>query len=296
MKTLPLLVLISGICSAQDAETAIRQGRFAESEQVLNTTINQIEAKSGHNALALDKPLELLAQAFLGEKRYAAAITATQRRVGILTRAFGERAVIVGRVLRRLAMIDKEANNLSAAEAEARRAFEILSGEFPKYAQPSGAQAHLDLADIFLAEDRTLDAEKMVAVAHSQFEASLGPDSALAMEAAARLDALLKRPASEPSGVYSIGGPVTAPRLKSRVEPEYSEEARMKKLEGTIQILLVVDATGAPTKIAVLRPLGMGLDEEAIKAVSQWKFSPGTKNGTPVPVETRAEIGFYTAN
>jgi TonB family protein len=55
----------------------------------------------------------------------------------------------------------------------------------------------------------------------------------------------------------------------------------------------VIDATGTPTQIAILRPLGMGLDEAAIAAVSQWKFSPATRNGTPVPVFTHIEMNFH---
>lgn len=86
---------------------------------------------------------------------------------------------------------------------------------------------------------------------------------------------------------------MTAPRILSKVEPEYSEEARKGKLQGSVLLSVVIDSTGAPTQIAILRPLGMGLDEAAIAAVSQWKFSPGTKNGTPVPVFSQIEMTFH---
>ena len=55
---------------------------------------------------------------------------------------------------------------------------------------------------------------------------------------------------------------------------------------------LVVDSQGRPTNISVLSPLGYGLDEEAIKAASKWRFLPGTKNGKPVDVEAQIEVTF----
>ncbi len=48
----------------------------------------------------------------------------------------------------------------------------------------------------------------------------------------------------------------------------------------------------SPTTSAVLRSLGMGLDEKAIEAVHQWRFEPGTKDGQPVPVEVSMEVSF----
>jgi len=55
---------------------------------------------------------------------------------------------------------------------------------------------------------------------------------------------------------------------------------------------MVVDATGTPTNIHVVRPLGLGLDEQAILAVQQWTFKPGTKNGVPVAVQAQIEVTF----
>ena len=55
---------------------------------------------------------------------------------------------------------------------------------------------------------------------------------------------------------------------------------------------LVVDESGNPIDIKVIRPLGLGLDEMAIKAVSQWKFKPGTLNGKPVKVQAQIEVTF----
>ena len=97
--------------------------------------------------------------------------------------------------------------------------------------------------------------------------------------------------AQSPS-VYLMGRDMTPPKATYAPDPQYSEEARKARFEGTVVLWLVVDADGLPQKIKVQRSLGMGLDEQAIKAVSQWRFQPATKNGTPVPVIINVEVNF----
>jgi TonB family protein len=91
---------------------------------------------------------------------------------------------------------------------------------------------------------------------------------------------------------YRIGGGVTAPSVIYKVEPEYSEEARQARFEGTVIVYVVVDETGNPRGLKVIRPLGLGLDEKAIEAVQQWKFKPGMKAGRPVAVQATIEVNF----
>ena len=93
-------------------------------------------------------------------------------------------------------------------------------------------------------------------------------------------------------GVYKIGGGVSAPSLLSKVEPEYSEEARKAKFQGTVILYVVVDEKGQPQQLRVVRPLGLGLDEKAIEAVQKWRFRPGFKDGKPVSVAATVEVNF----
>jgi len=93
-------------------------------------------------------------------------------------------------------------------------------------------------------------------------------------------------------GVYRVGGGVTAPALLAKVEPEYSEEARKAKYQGTVLLYIEVDASGKATNIRVARSLGLGLDEKAIEAVKKWKFKPGYKDGKPVTVAATIEVNF----
>ncbi|HUA19631.1 MAG TPA: energy transducer TonB [Bryobacteraceae bacterium] len=93
-------------------------------------------------------------------------------------------------------------------------------------------------------------------------------------------------------GAYRIGGGVSPPTVIYKVEPEYSEEARKAKFQGTVVLFVVVDEHGNPRDLKVIRPLGLGLDQKAIEAVEKWKFSPGKKDGKPVPVQATIEVNF----
>ena len=93
-------------------------------------------------------------------------------------------------------------------------------------------------------------------------------------------------------GVFQVGGGVSAPRAVFTPEPEYSEQARRAKHEGTVVLWLVVGSDGRPRDLRVLRSLGLGLDEKAMDAVRQWRFEPARKNGTPVAVRVNVEVDF----
>ncbi|MGD0000227.1 MAG: energy transducer TonB [Bryobacteraceae bacterium] len=75
-------------------------------------------------------------------------------------------------------------------------------------------------------------------------------------------------------------------------EPEYSEEARKAKFQGTVMLSVVVGVDGTAKDIRVVRSLGMGLDEKAVEAVSKWKFKPATINGRPVTFKANVEVNF----
>jgi len=92
--------------------------------------------------------------------------------------------------------------------------------------------------------------------------------------------------------IYPIGNGVTQPILLTKVEPEYTEEARAARLQGTVSLEAVFDEEGYATNIRVTHALGMGLDQKAIEALEQWVFQPGTKDGKPVRVRARVEINF----
>jgi protein TonB len=93
-------------------------------------------------------------------------------------------------------------------------------------------------------------------------------------------------------GVFRVGGGVTAPTVLSRVEPQYSEEARKARYQGTVVLEAIVRKDGTCDIIRVVRSLGFGLDENAMQALKQWKFRPGMRNGVPVDISLNIEVNF----
>ncbi len=94
-------------------------------------------------------------------------------------------------------------------------------------------------------------------------------------------------------GVFRIGAGVSPPRAIYSPEPEFSEEARKAKYQGVCTLGLIVGIDGLPRDIHVLNSLGMGLDEQAIKAVKNWRFEPAIKDGRPVAVMIAIEVDFH---
>jgi len=89
-----------------------------------------------------------------------------------------------------------------------------------------------------------------------------------------------------------IGSGVTPPAVISRVEPQYSDLARKGRIEGTVVLEAIVKKDGSVDILRVVRGLGFGLDENAVKALKQWRFRPGMKNGDPVDVSLNIEVTF----
>lgn len=99
---------------------------------------------------------------------------------------------------------------------------------------------------------------------------------------------------SGPPGIYPAGrGGVTVPQAIFSPEPNFSDEARKAKHQGIVQLLVVVGSDGRTHDIQVAQALGMGLDQKAIEAVSQWRFKPATLNGRPVATRIMVEVQFH---
>jgi protein TonB len=93
--------------------------------------------------------------------------------------------------------------------------------------------------------------------------------------------------------IYHIGEQgVTPPKVLSKTEPAYTDEARNAKIEGVVVLSLEIDTDGLPQNIQVVRSLDDGLDQSAVAAVQQWRFKPGEKDGKPVRVAVKVEVNF----
>ncbi len=86
--------------------------------------------------------------------------------------------------------------------------------------------------------------------------------------------------------------PATRPQLIYKVDPEFTEQARKAKFQGTVLLSIVVDASGRTSDIRVERGLGLGLDEKAEEAVAQWRFRPALRDGKPVAATAVVVVRF----
>jgi TonB family protein len=99
-------------------------------------------------------------------------------------------------------------------------------------------------------------------------------------------------PTTQEANVARVGRGVSPPHATYAPDPEYSEVARQAKYQATTVLWLVVGADGMPRNIRISRPAGMGLDEQAVKAVQTWRFDPAKKDGSPVAVQINVEVNF----
>jgi TonB family protein len=95
---------------------------------------------------------------------------------------------------------------------------------------------------------------------------------------------------SSPS--YQVGGAVSAPVLLIAPAPDYTLKARQAKISGMCVIAAIVDANGMPQKIEVKRSFDPELDQNAMAAVSRYRFKPARVDGQAVPVLINIQVKF----
>ena len=99
---------------------------------------------------------------------------------------------------------------------------------------------------------------------------------------------------TQAQSVYRPGNGVTLPVVVRDVRPEYTKEALDAHIEGTVGLEVIVKADGMVGDVKVTRSLDVmyGLDNQAVKAIKQWEFKPGTKDGKPVAVQVDVVMSF----
>ena len=89
-----------------------------------------------------------------------------------------------------------------------------------------------------------------------------------------------------------VGNGISIPHATYMPDPEFSDTARHAKHQGTLVLWLIVDQYGVPQHVRIAKPLGLGLDENAVKTIRTWKFDPAIKDGVPVAVQINVEVSF----
>jgi protein TonB len=146
--------------------------------------------------------------------------------------------------------------------------------------QPTEARLYLQLAELYIDQGRLDEAVEMItnALALTRQQAQ-----------SARLDPPEPSSSDEPLRVGTET--ILAPREVHYVEPEYPAIARTARISGVVILDALIDPQGHVVDTTVLRSVNM-LDQAAVDAVSQWRFTPTLLNGRPTSVLMRVEVPF----
>jgi protein TonB len=98
--------------------------------------------------------------------------------------------------------------------------------------------------------------------------------------------------AQQDDTIYKPGNGVSTPKLVADVRPNYTFDAIRRRISGAVLLQCVVDREGVPTNIEVVQSLDDSLDEAALKALQQWRFEPGKKDGSAVLVQIDVKMAF----
>jgi protein TonB len=95
--------------------------------------------------------------------------------------------------------------------------------------------------------------------------------------------------------VFTPGNGVTSPVVTKLAKPRYTEGGRAAGIEGWVSMEVVIRADGTVGDVTVTRSLDTtyGLDDEAVSAIRQCEFKPGTKDGKPVAVRVNWDVRFH---
>lgn len=230
-------------------------------------------------ALADYRQLEADAEKAAMKPAYAEAQILYTSALEAARSAVGPNHPDVGRIFSRVALMMEMQGDLSGPEPIYQRAIQIL--EAPALASPTDLATALELyAGLLNKQGKVAEAEKVR-------ERARPIRARQVRELVTRIP-----PAADASPGLKIGAGVNSPVVISKVEPKYSPIAKIAKLQGTVVMRLVIGVDGSVRNVEVLRGIGLGLDEQGVEALLQWKFQSGMKDGQPVAVQANVEMNF----
>jgi TonB family protein len=86
--------------------------------------------------------------------------------------------------------------------------------------------------------------------------------------------------------------PIIYPKVLLRVDGAYTSAARSAKRKGSVKVALIVGTDGRAHRVRLMRGLGLGLDESAIKVIHLWRFEPARQLNKEIAVESMIEMNF----
>lgn len=296
-RTLPLLLfpaLLPGAPCPQ-ARELITARHFDQAEKALETCA----AEAGARAQRLAPVLREVARGYASEHRNHDA-ERVYRRVLSLWEAAAPGQPVVAASLRDIAGVAAPAEAPALMERSA-----SIIGSASGLESPAFGLALDKLAEALASAGRPVEAAAAYARALAILDAALGPEN---MMSAALLDRYAEvlahagrsadaqrhrdRAAAIRAAKSAKSNLVSPPALIAKTEPAYSEEARAAGLQGSIVIYAEIDPDGRASRVFVMTPLGMGLDEAAVTAVKSWRFRPAYREGAPATVAATIEVNF----
>jgi TonB family protein len=103
-------------------------------------------------------------------------------------------------------------------------------------------------------------------------------------------------PASQPKKVAEPAVKTLPVEITFKPSPVYTDEGRQLKIEGEVLLEVVFSATGQIRVLRVVRGLGHGLDESAVRAAEKIQFKPALKDGQPADSQAVLHIQFQLAS
>ena len=107
-----------------------------------------------------------------------------------------------------------------------------------------------------------------------------------------RLAALVLLAAAVALQAQAAKSETTPPQVIRNAQPEYAEEARTARVQGTVVLTAQIGTDGIAHDIRVLRHMDYGLDDKAVECLGKWLFQPGTRDGVPASMTVTVEISF----
>ena len=143
---------------------------------------------------------------------------------------------------------------------------------------PQQVGAYLELAKLYAQQGRANDLEtvlqRALTVVRTQREQELGPATP------GRVDNPLR-----------VGGDIKEPKKIRDVKPVFPADAQAARVQGVVIIEALIDTNGNVADAKILRSVAM-LDQAAVDAVRQWRFTPTMLNGAAVPILMTVTVNF----
>ena len=157
-----------------------------------------------------------------------------------------------------------------------------------------GIDGHTHDVQVLRSLEPVIDADAIQTVKQWTFKPAMKDGKPVAFRMNVEMDYTKGASNWSMSRVFPVSDPtVMRPRPLKTPEPEYSESARKKKIQGTVTLSIIVGGDGHTHDVKVVDSLEPSLDSQAVDAVKHWRFAPCTKDGKPVACQMKVEVAYH---